>query len=154
MTVDRTTTEELCRESNLDFWSDPHNFDVDFTRVRVRREVIPYLEKNLDPGISKALVRTAAQLRDDADALDQWADSEFAHLNATDLDCEYLATLPKAVRTRILRKAAIVAGAESPTFEQMSAMEAFISAWKGQGELSLAGGVKVRRISGRLSLSQ
>lgn len=154
LTVDRTTTEELCRESNLDFWSDPHNLDIDFTRVRVRREVIPYLEKNLDLGISKALVRTASQLRDDADALDQWADSEFTHLNATDLDCDYLATLPKAVRTRILRKAAIVAGAESPTFEQMSAMEAFISAWKGQGELSLAGGVKVRRISGRLSLSQ
>lgn len=154
LNVTRDVTETLCHEVKLDFWSDPHNFDTDFSRVKVRTEVIPYLEKNLDPGISKALVRTAAQLRDDADALDQMAQDLLKSLDFRDLDCEVLATVPRAIRTRILRFAALQAGAEAPTHEQITAIEAMITAWKGQGELSLAGGVKVRRISGRLSLSQ
>jgi tRNA(Ile)-lysidine synthase len=40
------------------------------------------------------------------------------------------------------------------TMEHVSAVEALISAWKGQGALNLPGGVKVERISGRLSLLQ
>lgn len=151
LTITRDEIEQACREWHLDFWSDPHNFNSDFTRVKVRQEVLPYLEANLDPGISRALVRSAALLRDDADALDAWADRE-----ATDLDCDRLAALPRAIRTRIIRKAALAAGATSGqlTFEQIGAIDAMICAWKGQGAVSLAGGVKVERISGRLSLSR
>lgn len=151
LAITRDEIEQACKEWNLDFWSDPHNFNSDFTRVKVRQEVLPYLEANLDPGISRALVRSAALLRDDADALDAWADRE-----ATDLDCDRLAALPRAIRTRIIRKAALGAGATSGqlTFEQIGAIDAMICAWKGQGAVSLAGGVKVERISGRLSLSR
>ena len=151
LAITRDEIEQACKEWNLDFWSDPHNFNSDFTRVKVRQEVLPYLEANLDPGISRALVRSAALLRDDADALDAWADRE-----ATDLDCDRLAALPRAIRTRIIRKAALAAGATPGqlTFEQIGAIDALICAWKGQGAVSLAGGVKVERISGRLSLSR
>jgi tRNA(Ile)-lysidine synthase len=149
--ITREEIEQACREWRIDFWSDPHNLNTDFTRVKVRREVIPFLQANLDPGISRALVRSAALLRDDADALDGWADRE-----ATDLDCDRLAALPRAIRTRIIRKAALAAGATPGqlTFEQIGAIDALICAWKGQGAVSLAGGVKVERISGRLSLSR
>jgi len=151
LAITRSETEAACSEWKLDFWNDPHNLNTEFTRVKVRREVIPYLEENLDPGISRALVRTAALLRDDADALDQWADRE-----STDLECDRLAALPRAIRTRIIRKAALEAGATPGqlTFEQVGAIDALICAWKGQGAVSLAGGVKVERISGRLSLSR
>jgi tRNA(Ile)-lysidine synthase len=151
LSITREETESACHEWGLDFWNDPHNLNTEFTRVKVRREVIPYLEEHLDPGISRALVRTAALLRDDADALDLWAERE-----ATNLECDRLALLPKAIRTRIIRKAALAAGATPGklTFEQVGAIDALICAWKGQGEVSLAGGVKVERISGRLSLSR
>lgn len=151
LNVTREITEEACRDFGLEIWNDPHNFNNDFTRVRVRREVIPYLEEHLDPGISNALVRSAALLRDDADALEMWADQE-----SGDLDCQRLAQLPRAVRTRIIRKAAFAAGVTPGelTFEQVIAIDALICAWKGQGAVSLAGGVKVERISGRLSLSR
>ena len=151
LSITRGETESACKEWGLDFWSDPHNLNTEFTRVKVRREVIPYLEEHLDPGISKALIRTAALLRDDADALDLWAEAE-----ASDLECERLAKLPRAIRSRIIRKAAFAAGATPGklTFEQVGAIDALICAWKGQGAVSLAGGVKVERISGRLSLSR
>ena len=151
LTATRKETEAACKELALEYWNDPHNLNTEFTRVKVRREVIPYLEEHLDPGISRALVRTAALLRDDADALDQWAANE-----AGDLDCDRLSQLPRAIRTRIIRTAALEAGATPGqlTFEQVGAIDALISAWKGQGAVSLAGGVKVERISGRLSLSR
>jgi tRNA(Ile)-lysidine synthase len=151
LSLTRNVTEAACKEFGLEVWNDPHNFNNDFTRVRVRREVIPYLEANLDPGISNALVRSAALLRDDADALDEWAERE-----SGDLDCERLLQLPRAVRTRLIRKAALAAGATPGelTYEQIIAIDALICAWKGQGAVSLAGGVKVERISGRLSLSR
>ena len=151
LAITREETEAACKEWGLSFWSDPHNLNTEFTRVKVRREVIPYLEEHLDPGISKALVRTAALLRDDADALDLWAKEE-----STDLQCERLAGLPRAIRSRIIRQAAFAAGATPGklTYEQVGAIDALICAWKGQGEVSLAGGVKVERISGRLSFSR
>ena len=151
LSITREESEAACREWGLEFWNDPHNLNTEFTRVKVRREVIPYLEEHLDPGISRALVRSAALLRDDADALDLWAERE-----ASDLDCERLAALPRAIRTRIIRRAALTAGATPGqlTFEQVGAIDALICAWKGQGAVSLAGGVKVERISGRLSLSR
>ena len=151
LAITREETEAACKEWSLDYWSDPHNFNTDFTRVKVRQDVIPYLEEHLDPGISSALVRTAALLRDDADALDAWARRE-----ATDLECERLAALPRAIRTRIIRLAAYGAGVTSGqlTFEHIGTIDALICAWKGQGAVSLPGGVKVERISGRLSLSR
>lgn len=155
LSLSREITERACKECNLDFWNDPHNEDTKFSRVKIRREVIPFLEQNLDPGISGALIRSASLLRDDGDALDLWAAKEVQALDLQDLDCLYLATLPRAIRTRILRLAALEAGVTpgTLTFEQIGALDALISRWNGQGEVSLAGGVKVARISGRLSLS-
>lgn len=155
LSISREETERACKELGLDYWSDPHNFNSDFTRVRIRREVIPYLEENLDNGISGALVRTASLLREDGQALDQWSEQMASELDLSNIDCDRLAALPRAIRTRILRLAALHAGATpgTLTFEQIGAMDALVSAWKGQGPLSLAGGVKVERISGRLSLS-
>jgi tRNA(Ile)-lysidine synthase len=155
LAISREITERACRESNLDFWNDPHNEDKNFSRVKIRHEVIPYLQENLDPGISGALIRTASLLREDGEALDLWAAREAQALDLGDIDCLHLATLPRAIRTRILRLAALQAGVTpgTLTFEQIGALDALISRWNGQGEVSLSGGVKVARISGRLSLS-
>ena len=153
--ISRVQNEMLCKEVGLNYWNDPHNQDSQFARVRVRNDALPILEKSIGPGISDALSRSAHLLRDDADALDHWAKCEEIHLNLCDLDCAHLETLPRAIRTRIIRSAIYAAGAPtgSVSADHVSAVEALISAWKGQGALNLPGGVKVERISGRLSLS-
>jgi len=153
--ISRVQNEKLCQEVGLDYWNDPHNQDSQFARVRVRNEALPTLEKTIGPGISDALARSAHLLRDDADALDHWAKREEIHLDLLDLDCVHLESLPRAIRTRIIRAAIYAAGAPtgSVSADHVSAIEALISAWKGQGALNLPGGVKVERISGRLSLS-
>ncbi len=154
--IDRGTTEEVCRENNLTAWVDPHNSDESYARVRARKNVLPILEKDLGPGIIDALSRSARILREDADALDHYADDFLKAKNSEDLDAELLAALPKAVRSRVLRRVILTAGSPtgSITAHHVAAVEALITAWHGQGEVSLPGGVKVGRISGRLSLSQ
>jgi len=154
--INRIQNEEFCREVGLHFWNDPHNQDAQFARVRVRNEALPILEKTIGPGISDALARSAHLLRDDADALDHWTQREEIHLDLLDLDCAHLEALPRAICTRIIRSAIYAAGAPagSVSAEHVAAVEALISAWKGQGALNLPGGVKVERISGRLSLLQ
>ena len=154
--ITREQTEKACAEMNLIPWNDPHNSDKQFARVRVRNLVMPILEENIGPGISEALARSAQLLRDDADALDEWAENEIATMDLSDLGCEALAALPKAIRTRILRRAIYDAGAPSGSInaEHVSAVEALVTSWSGQGPAHLPGGVKVSRLSGRLSLLQ
>jgi tRNA(Ile)-lysidine synthase len=154
--ITRIQNEQYCEELKLQFWNDPHNDNPEFSRVRVRNEALPILEKSIGPGIAEALARSAHLLRDDADALDHWAKREEIHLDLADLDCSHLEKLPRAIRTRIIRAAVYAAGAPAGmvTMEHVSAVEALISAWSGQGALNLPGGVKVERISGRLSLLQ
>ena len=152
--ITREQTLAACSENNLSPWADPHNSDSQFARVRVRTDALPKLEESIGPGITQALARSADLLRDDADALDGWADQFSEGLDLADLDIVLLAELPKAVRTRVLRKAIYAAGAPmgSISADHVANVEAFITSWHGQGACSLPGGVKVERISGRLSL--
>ena len=155
LSITRAQTENLCSEVGLTVWNDPHNVDPQFARVRVRTQAIPTLEKTIGPGIAEALARSAELLRHDADALDEWANQEVMHQDLADLECEHLANLPRAIRSRVIRAAIYAAGAPagSVSADHVSVVEALIMAWSGQGAAHLPGGVKVERFSGRLSLS-
>lgn len=149
--ITRAQTVAACKELKLEPWNDPHNEDETFLRVKARKKVLPMMESELGPGIREALVRSAQLLRDDADALDLLA-NEFWQSDRS-LEVAPLAALPRAIRTRVLRLALFESGVSQLSAEQVAQVEALISNWKGQGEVSLPAGVKVSRISGRLTLS-
>ena len=155
LAINRSETESACQELKIEYWRDPHNQALEFKRVRARNKVLPIMESELGPGISDALSRSAKLLRDDADALDQWAAEVFDELDPKDIEIDQLAALPRAIRSRVIRKAIYLAGAPSGSIssEHLEPVEALITGWKGQGAVSLPGGVTVARISGRLSLS-
>ena len=135
--------------ADLETYEDPHNSDPSFARVRVRTEVLPTLEKQLGPGIAQALGRSADMLRDDADALDAYAQLVLA---SGEVAVENLEVLPKAVRTRVLRQLAISGGAlvNDLSRDHVLAIDNLITNWKGQGPLNLPGQVNVKRESGKL----
>ncbi len=151
----RAQTAAACIEAGIKVWDDPHNLDQRFARVKVRRNLLPIFEENLGPGITEALARTADLLRDDADALDDFANQYFSQADASNLDVAELERLPKAIRTRVLRLAIYKAGAPSGMLsaDHIASAEALISDWHGQKEVSLPGNVKLSRISGRITLS-
>ena len=153
--ISRAITEAACDELGIQFWRDPHNSNEEFTRVRIRKNILPVMEKEIGPGITEALSRSARILREDSDALDELAEGFFASQDPRSLDTAALCDLPKAIRSRVIRLAIYAAGAPagSITADHLHPIEALVTDWHGQGPASLPGGVKVGRFSGRLSLS-
>ncbi|GAA1426552.1 tRNA lysidine(34) synthetase TilS [Microlunatus lacustris] len=143
----RTTTEQACAELGLQPWSDPHNRDPRFARVRVRRRVLPVLERELGPGVVAALARTARLAREDADLLDALAAE--ADPGTATVDCADLAALPAALRSRVLRRWLAARGAQDVGADHVGAVEALVLAWHGQRGVDLPGGTVARR-EGRL----
>lgn len=153
--ITRLQTLGACREVGLVPWHDRQNEDPQFLRSRVRTQVLPFLEEKIGPGIAAALARSAGLLRDDADALDEWAMNEFEKLDPKSMEIPQLILLPRAVRSRVIRAAIYALGAPQGSVwaEHVNSIEALVTSWSGQGVVSLPGGVKAERLSGRLSLS-
>ncbi|MET8475527.1 tRNA lysidine(34) synthetase TilS [Streptomyces sp. NPDC006422] len=158
LTLDRQTARKACLVQHLPVWDDPHNTDPAYTRSRLRHEGLPALEKALGKGVVEALARTAQLSRDDADALDTWAReaTESVRDAAGLLECAKLYALPPAVRRRILRKAAIEAGAPAGALfaRHIEEVDRLITGWRGQGEINLPGKVLAQRQGGRLVIRQ
>jgi tRNA(Ile)-lysidine synthase len=146
----RPVTAEACAALGLDPWQDPHNADRRFARVRVRLDALPAMEAALGPGVAEALARTAVQLRADAEVLERISSER------TDgdppLTASSLAELPGAVRTRVLRSAALAAGcpAGALTAGHVARLEELVTGWHGQRWIDLPGGVRASRRSGQL----
>ncbi|MDG9717483.1 tRNA lysidine(34) synthetase TilS [Streptomyces sp. DH24] len=156
--LDRQTARKACMVQSLPVWDDPHNADPAYTRSRLRHEGLPALEKALGKGVVEALARTAQLSRDDADALDAWArQAEDSVRDAAGrLECAKLYALPPAVRRRILRRAAIDAGAPAGSLfaRHIEEVDRLITGWRGQGAINLPGKVVVQRQGGRLVIRQ
>jgi tRNA(Ile)-lysidine synthase len=148
--VRRSVTAAACAALGLDPWDDPHNADRRYTRVRVRLDALPALEAALGPGVAEALARTADQLRADAEVLENIS-SERARGDSP-LSASALAGMPGAVRSRVLRAAAVAAGcpAGALTAGHVARLEELITGWRGQRWIDLPGGVRASRRAGQL----
>jgi tRNA(Ile)-lysidine synthase len=154
LAVSREQTAAACAALGLQAWQDPQNADPSFARVRVRTRVLPVLERELGPGVAQALARTAAQLRADADLLDELAEDYSERMTAAgpSLPAESLAALPTALRTRVLRTAAILAGCPPAalTWAHVLSLDALVTEWRGQRGADLPGGCRAVRRYGTL----
>jgi tRNA(Ile)-lysidine synthase len=159
----REATAAACAHWRLQAWADPHNRDPRYLRARLRGDVMPRLQATFGPGVPAALARTADLLRDDDEALSAAADAGLEQARRFDperrsdvlLDLEALTRLPRAVRTRVLRRAAIAAGSPpgSLTYDHVLCLETLVSDWNGQGPAALPGPVSGSREYGRLRLA-
>lgn len=151
----RKETAAACVALGLHPWQDPHNSDARFARTRAR-VVLADLERALGPGLSAALARSADLLRRDADALDQLASDAAQALGQPPWEVSGLSALPPAVRARVLRllvRPAVAAAGAAPAdvgSRHVAALDALVTAWRGQGPVALPGGVRVTRHRGRL----
>lgn len=145
--IRRKVTEAACDEVGVKFWRDPHNEDPSYARVRVRKTVLPVLEKELGPGITEALSRTSDLLRDDSDFLDALAAEADCD---TELDLELVPAHP-AVRRRVLRRWLLERGALEPAYGHILAVDSLITDWHGQKWIEVPG-LKVHRTANTLRI--
>ncbi|UNU25479.1 tRNA lysidine(34) synthetase TilS [Microcoleus vaginatus] len=74
--ITRSQTGQFCQEQELPIWEDSTNQDLQYSRNRIRSELLPYLETHFNPKTQQALAQTAELLR---------ADVEYLELAASDL---------------------------------------------------------------------
>ena len=116
--VAREDLRAYAADRALPFRTDATNDDLSIPRNRVRHELIPYLEREFSPGISRVLAREAAVAREDEDRLQQEA-IDFAGSivlsrtgGKTELDAVSLRSLHPALAARVARHAL---AAEAPS---------------------------------------
>lgn len=149
--ITRDTTSAACTELGLVPWNDPHNSDPRFTRARLRGEVLPLLDDVLQGGVRPALARTARQVREDSQALDELAGrTRLAAEHDGGLDVGELTDAHPAVRRRVLRGWLIDQGVTEVSDAHLRSADALIGNWRGQGAHALPGGFELRRAHGRL----
>jgi len=148
--VSRADTVAACAAEGLEVWADPHNADPSYTRVRVRHAVLPLLEAELGPGVAVSLARTADLVRADMEYLDSLAADALAALPR--LEVAALAELAPAIRTRVLRLAALAAGSPASELfhEHVAGIDRLVTDWHGQVGIDLPGHLRAVRRDGVL----
>ena len=105
--LDRTHEElkAVLRKRGIAWREDPTNTDESIRRNQMRRTVIPWLEKNVDPAIRRHLSQSAEILREDDSTLDAEATSLLYRITDADgrLVPEPLLRAPKSLRRRAAR---------------------------------------------------
>jgi tRNA(Ile)-lysidine synthase len=152
--VRRADTEQTCRSAGLTPWQDPHNSDPAFTRVRLRREVLPLLDDVLGGGVRPALARTAELMARDLDALDEIAAAALVQTKLPDgsLDIAELRRHPEAIVGRVLRAWATAGGSGPLTFDHLRRMVQQVNAPAGPRQVRIPGLLDVVRTGDTLGL--
>ena len=149
--IARADLRAYAADRALPFRTDATNEDLAIPRNRVRHELIPYLEREFSPGISRVLAREAAVAREDEDRLQQEA-IDFARSivlsrtgGKTELDAVGLRSLHPALAARVARHAL---SAEAPSrfigFDHVAALLQLAAGSEGDA-IDLPGQRAVRR---------
>jgi len=150
--VGRDQTRAACVALDLPVWDDPHNDDPAFRRTHARR-LLESLAASLGPAVVGNLARTAHLVAVDNAALDEWAVDVLVKVDTdAGLPVAELLVLPAAVRGRVLHAWArrLPVSGSALSYRHVAALEALVTAWRGQGPVWLPGGVAVVRREGRL----
>lgn len=141
----RTETRQLCADLGIEPVVDPSNDDPRFVRNRIRAEIVPLLDDIAGRDVSELLVRTADVLGDDLGLLDRLVDA--AGIDPT--DARALAAADPALARRVLRR--WLTGEGYPP-DRASVDRVYDVATGAVRACELAGGTRVERSSGRLSI--
>lgn len=147
LAVSRTQTRAACAALELEPWEDPHNTDPAYARARVRA-LLASLVDTLGAGVVDNLARTAALVADDTAALDALAAEILSGArDGATLRLAPVAELPAALRTRVLHGYALAVGVPGGALahRHVTALDALITDWHGQGPVALPGGITVTR---------
>ncbi len=108
--VERADIEGYCRENSLDFCTDSTNLASEYTRNKVRNELLPMLEKSFNPSIIDSLCTLADNSAEDSEFLNGYASRLYARINSpmpkrkpTVLDIKSLKMVGESIQTRLLR---------------------------------------------------
>ncbi len=152
LTTPKERLLEYLEHHDIAFCQDSSNDDLRFLRNRIRHILLPLLEGDFDPGIRKAMLKTAANLSEDEDYLEIrireiWpqvmrveAGTEGDEIHV--LDRAAFATLHPCLQRRLVERLLWKLGSSARYEHIMSILQAGISGRTGS-ELHLSRGLRV-----------
>ena len=149
LSLRREQLREALRSEHIGWFEDPTNAPDSpvraahgglLTRAALRHHALPALEEALGPGVVESLARSARLLRDDGEALDSAAIATGIGADGV-ATCAELLAQPRALRTRILRRMALMAGARPGelTAWHIETLDALVANPRGERWLNLPG---------------
>ncbi|MEG4475183.1 tRNA lysidine(34) synthetase TilS [Microcoleus sp. M2_C5] len=139
--ITRSQTGQFCQEQKLPIWEDSTNQDLQYTRNRIRSELLPYLETHFNPKAQQALAQTAELLRADVEylelaaselvqrAMSPIADSPQVNFQLpVKLNRQILREAPLALQRRAMRQLLQQILPSAPSFESVEKLTSLIVA--------------------------
>lgn len=142
----REDTENFCNVNDIEFRQDAMNDDLKYSRVRLRKEIIPLLKK-INPKIIETLSNTANLLLEDSEEL-----KKNVLISSENLSQHELKKMSKSMRLRVLRNWLEHQRGDLTQIDlkHLEAIERLIFSPKSGREIELPNGEKVVKKQGKL----
>ena len=102
--LSRAQILDYAAENNLSYTLDNSNFNLEFTRNKIRHELLPFLRSSFSPNLSMGAVELLDRLSEDEHILESLAEGELNKIiNGNLLRLQSLLDLPNALQWRALR---------------------------------------------------
>lgn len=151
LTLTRAEIEAETAKQNLRFRVDSTNLDTRFRRNKVRRELLPMLEREYNPELKRLLSELAGRAREDEAFLDLQARERASAWRLREGGTErisrrVLAGIPPALARRILRQmlSGVAGSLSGVTHRHIDALYRFTLESQSGKELQLSGGLAAR----------
>lgn len=136
--ISREEIEAYCHENGLEYVTDATNNELIYTRNKIRLELIPKIQNELNSGFINTVTRNAALISEENDYLEQKAD-EIANLaknnfiSIKNLDCHI------AIKRRVILKMMKYAGIKNISSDYVEAVIRLVNANKSGSSVNLPG---------------
>jgi tRNA(Ile)-lysidine synthase len=148
LAVGRRETLAFCEQFNLPVWHDAVNDSDRYARNRIRRELIPYLQKSFNAQVENSLAQTAEILRADVEYLEHTAQELLQNAGQGDrLNRSVFQNFSLAIQRRAIRQFLPSIMTQQPNFDQIEAVVNLISAPNKSRTSTLPGGA-IAEVSG------
>jgi len=148
--VRRTSIEAYLQKNNLQARTDSSNLSTDYTRNRVRREILPQMNETFEKDVLLQLVQLGHLAAIDANYLASITEKEFQRITQSSdesqvhLDAKKILALDPAIAMRVLRKAidCLARGRKDFSFAHVEAILKLLDTGVSGKKLALPGGLE------------
>ena len=157
----REEIEAFARSEGIPYVEDSSNHALCYSRNRIRLELLPELAKRYNPHVAEALASAATIFEAEDALLNAMTEEHLAGVMISrstrelELSVSRTATLPTALRRRVIRRSAHLLRGDRPglSLEQTLALERLLLGESARGAMQAAGGIRATRAGDRMILS-
>ncbi|MFM7366086.1 MAG: tRNA lysidine(34) synthetase TilS [Cuspidothrix sp.] len=132
--ITRSQTAQFCQDFNLPIWEDSTNQNWQYSRNRIRQQLLPYLQTNFNPQVETNLAQTAELLQTEVAYLEEIAHHWRLEATATSPNPDFqfnrriLQKAPLAIQRRVIRQMLQSILPASSNFEHIEKLTRLITA--------------------------